>query len=99
MLKITCPWCGDRAQIEFTYRGDGALTRPALDNENAKDHFEYVYLRDPRRGVQDEIWRHSAGCGQFLKVRRDTLTHKIYATSAPQDDLAQDDLDQQGDAQ
>ncbi|MFT6581456.1 MAG: sarcosine oxidase subunit delta [Alphaproteobacteria bacterium] len=96
MLEITCPWCGARAQTEFSYTGDGAITRPDLATENAKDYFEYVYLRDPRRGVQDEIWRHSAGCGQFLKVRRDTLTHKIHATGAPQDNL--DNPAEQGDA-
>ena len=22
MLLITCPWCGDRAQTEFTYRAE-----------------------------------------------------------------------------
>jgi heterotetrameric sarcosine oxidase delta subunit len=87
MLHIACPWCGLRAQIEFTYANDGTLIRPDLSNDSIDDHYNYVYARDPRRGIQDEMWRHSAGCGQFLKVRRDTLTHEIHATGAPQDDL------------
>ena len=31
MLLIPCPWCGPRAQAEFTYGGDATLTRPAPD--------------------------------------------------------------------
>jgi len=91
MLEIHCPWCGLRAQTEFTYAGDGTVTRPAMDNDSVGEHFDYVYLRDPRRGAQDELWRHGAGCGQFLKVRRDTLTHEIHATGAPHDELSGDE--------
>ena len=86
MIIIDCPYCGPRDHAEFTYVGDAARTRPAEDASQAT-WFDYVYLRDPRRGVQDELWRHSAGCGQFLKVRRDTLTHEIHTTGAPHDDL------------
>jgi heterotetrameric sarcosine oxidase delta subunit len=87
MLLITCPWCGPRTQTEFTYEDDATLQRPHMDNMDAKAHYEYVYLRDPRRGEQDELWRHGAGCGKFLKVRRDTLSHEIIATGAPSDTL------------
>ena len=87
MLLITCPWCGPRTQTEFTYEDDATLQRPHMDNMDAQAHYEYVYLRDPRLGMQDELWRHGAGCGKFVKVRRDTLTHEIHTTGAPHDDL------------
>lgn len=91
MLLITCPWCGPRAQKEFTYEDDATAKRPALDDTDPKASFDYVYQRDPRRGMQDELWRHGAGCGKFIKVRRDTLSHEIVATGAPADDLTGDD--------
>jgi heterotetrameric sarcosine oxidase delta subunit len=87
MLLITCPWCGPRAQSEFSYETDATLERPAMDVTDPTAHFDYVYQRDPRRGEQDELWRHGAGCGKFVKVRRDTLTHEISATGAPRDDF------------
>ncbi|MBV8909619.1 MAG: sarcosine oxidase subunit delta, partial [Gammaproteobacteria bacterium] len=29
MLRITCPCCGERDEIEFRYRGDASRSRPA----------------------------------------------------------------------
>ncbi len=87
MMLITCPWCGPRAQSEFAYEDDATARRPAMDETDTAAHFEYAYQREPRRGVQDELWRHTAGCGCFLKVRRDTLTHEITATGAPDADF------------
>ena len=87
MMLITCPHCGPRAQSEFSYQDDATVRRPALGDTDTAAHFEYVYQRDPRRGMQDEIWRHTAGCGKFIKVRRDTLTHEITATGLPDDDF------------
>ena len=31
MLRIRCPWCGERDEIEFRYRGDARRVRPAAD--------------------------------------------------------------------
>ena len=31
MIRIDCPWCGPRDEIEFTYRGDATRARPAAD--------------------------------------------------------------------
>jgi sarcosine oxidase subunit delta len=78
MMLITCPWCGPRAQSEFTYGGDASLTRPAADAPEA-EWFAYVYQRDNPKGPHDELWLHSAGCRSWLKVRRDTRTHDILA--------------------
>jgi sarcosine oxidase subunit delta len=80
MLLISCPWCGPRNQIEFTYGGDATLKRPAIDAPE-RAWFEYVYLRDNPRGPHDELWLHSAGCRSWFKVRRDTHTHDILASA------------------
>jgi len=81
MLRIDCPWCGPRDMAEFTYVGDGALQRPAMDADEG--HFDYVYLRDNPKGVHVELWRHGVGCRQHVAVKRDTLSHEILQCGKP----------------
>lgn len=80
-MLIPCPWCGPRNQVEFTYGGDATLRRPAADAPDAK-WVDFVYFRDNPSGVHDELWFHGAGCRSWFKVRRDTRTHDILASSA-----------------
>ena len=82
MLLIPCPWCGPRAQSEFTYGGDATVKRPPADAAEAA-WIEFVYLRDNPAGQHDELWQHSAGCRQWLRVRRDTRTHVIVECAPP----------------
>ena len=88
MLEIPCPYCGKRAQTEFTYAGDANGQRPDAQTGRARDLFEFVYLRDNPRGPHDELWHHSAGCRRVIKVRRDVVSHEIIATGAPGEDLS-----------
>ena len=89
MLLIPCPWCGPRAQVEFTYGGDATLRRPA--NDARRDAWiAYVYLRDNPAGPHDELWQHSAGCRQWLRVTRDTRTHEILGSAPPGDEAGGD---------
>lgn len=81
MLLIPCPWCGPRAQVEFTY-GGATVQRPASDAPVAA-WVEFVYLRDNPAGPHDELWLHGAGCRQWFRVRRDTRTHEIIGSSRP----------------
>ena len=76
MVLLNCPWCGPRAQSEFTYGGDASLRRPAPE-ASTEEWFAYVYLRDNPKGLHDELWQHSAGCRSWIKVRRDTRTHDV----------------------
>ncbi len=80
MLLIRCPYCGPRAQIEFSYGGDANAKRPS-DPEAAtlEAWLDYVYLRDNPRGPHWELWQHTAGCRAWIRVQRDTLTHEILA--------------------
>lgn len=82
MILIPCPWCGPRAQTEFTYGGDGSHARPALDAPR-EAWFDFVYLRDNPAGPHSELWFHGAGCRQWFRVRRDTRTHAILASVPP----------------
>lgn len=76
MLRIPCPFCGPRDHDEFDYAGDASVSHPALDAP-ASDWAASVYLRDDPKGPHQELWRHARGCGCWLVVSRDTLTHEI----------------------
>jgi len=76
MLRISCPWCGERDETEFRYRGDASRARPAPES-GVTAFVAYVYERDNRRGWHLEWWLHVGGCRQLLKVLRHTLTHEV----------------------
>jgi heterotetrameric sarcosine oxidase delta subunit len=86
MHLIPCPYCGERPQDEFHYRGDATVTRPAPD-AGEQAFYDYVYTRANPRGWHDEWWHHYAGCRQWLKVRRNTLSHAVAASAGPSDAL------------
>lgn len=78
MLRIPCPYCGERDHTEFTYGGDASRARPD-DPAAASDELweSYLYRRDNPAGPHIEYWQHSLGCRQWLKVVRDTVTHDV----------------------
>lgn len=80
-MRITCPLCGERDRREFWYRGAAvALERPAPDaGEEAWD--DHVHLRENPAGVTRDLWLHEGGCGAWLVVTRDTVTHEVIATA------------------
>lgn len=78
MIRITCPFCGERDHSEFTYGGDGSIVYPRLDAP-AEEWLEAVFMRENVRGVQTETWHHVSGCRQWLLVERDTMTHEIHS--------------------
>lgn len=82
MLLIRCPYCEeDRPEVEFVYAGQAHIARPA--DPSALDDVQwetYLYLRDNRRGVQAERWRHVHGCARFFNALRHTVTDKFLAT-------------------
>ena len=82
MLLIKCPWCGNRAQTEFTYRGDATVERPDPESATGQEWLDHIYLRDNPCGPHIEWWHHSSGCRQWIRVKRNVQTHEIIA-SAP----------------
>ncbi|NQU55859.1 MAG: sarcosine oxidase subunit delta [Rhodospirillales bacterium] len=76
MIRIPCPFCGERDHSEFGYGGDGSITYPALDAP-AADWLEAVFQRQNIRGMQLETWQHLNGCRMWLLIERDTMSHEI----------------------
>ena len=86
MHRIDCPWCGVRDEAEFKYGGDATVKRPPAGG-NAEAFFAYAYDRDNPKGWHVEWWHHVAGCRQWLKVVRHTVTHEIRQVGKAGDDL------------
>ena len=75
-MRIECPLCGARDRREFYYKG-AALVRPEAD-AGADAWDDYVHLRENVAGRVQDLWQHEAGCGAWIVVTRDTLTHEVY---------------------
>jgi methylglutamate dehydrogenase subunit B len=76
-MIITCPHCGSRDLVEFSYYGDATISRPDPAFVDQAAWNAYVYDRDNPAGDHREYWQHSGGCRRFLVVTRNTLTHEI----------------------
>lgn len=85
-MRIKCPLCGERDRREFYYQGDAiALQRPDAQAEpQAWD--DYLHNRDNIAGVIRDLWHHEAGCGAWLVVTRNTITHEVLATKLARDE-------------
>lgn len=79
MIVIECPYCGEeRHEEELSYGGEAEVVR-ALEPAQASDQewTDYLYFRTNPKGVHQEQWCCSSGCGQWFKVARDTVTHEV----------------------
>ncbi len=79
MLLIECPWCGARDEPEFTYGGEPAVRPGPATEVGDAEWTGYLYLRGNEKGAHRELWCHSAGCGQWFVMERDTVTHATIA--------------------
>ncbi len=76
-MRITCPICGERDIREFTYQGDAVMLNRPDPDADAAVWDDYLHLRDNPAGVTRELWHHTAGCGAWLVVTRNTVTHEV----------------------
>jgi|ERR1700733_9418935 len=79
MIIIRCPYCNEqRTEEELTYGGEAGVIRP-IEPASASDTqwTEYLFMRSNLKGPLLEQWCCGLGCGQWFKVRRDSVTHQI----------------------
>ncbi len=88
MLRIPCPYCGTRDEVEFHWHGDSHVIRPGVEVNDAV-WSDYLFNQDNPKGLHCERWCHVFGCGQWFNVARDTVTHEIHAVY-PMGDAAPD---------
>jgi sarcosine oxidase subunit delta len=76
MQTFKCPWCGPREETEFRYGGEADKPRPKRDASVVEwAHYNYIHVNT--KGTARELWIHIYGCGRWLVLERDTLTHEI----------------------
>jgi len=82
MFLIHCPYCDEhREEEEFHASGQAHLPRPKDPDSMSDDEWgEYLNYRKNPRGTHRELWHHTAGCGKFFNVLRDTVSYKIYGS-------------------
>ncbi len=89
MLRIPCPYCGTRDELEFIFGGPAHVTRPPFESDD-ETWTSYLYTRENPAGIQYERWLHVYGCGRWFNVARDTVTHEIattYLMGSPKPDM------------
>ncbi len=74
-MQIKCPLCGERDMREFYFKG-ADLVRPC-QQDWGKDWDDYLHNRDNPAGASRELWQHNAGCGAWLIVTRNTVSHAV----------------------
>lgn len=80
-MRIDCPFCGLRDLAEFSYCGDAAnaAARPEPSHDNSDTWNSWVYDRTNPMGDHTELWQHTGGCRQFLRITRNTVSHNVSA--------------------
>jgi heterotetrameric sarcosine oxidase delta subunit len=79
MILVPCPYCGPRNASEFRWGGEITL-RPDPNNTTKQQWHEYLYFKRNAAGWITETWYHQAGCGQYFRSERNTVTNEIRAT-------------------
>ena len=81
MLLIKCPWCGERAETEFSYGGEAGIVRPKdPDALSDAEWADYLFHRKNPRGAHKELWNHALGCRRWFGAERDTVSYQFAAT-------------------
>ena len=78
VLLIECPWCGPRAESEYSCGGESGIVRPANPEAVSDSEWaDYLFNRTNRKGAHREQWVHIYGCRRWFNVERDTVTYRI----------------------
>ncbi|MGH8639362.1 MAG: sarcosine oxidase subunit delta, partial [Burkholderiales bacterium] len=67
MLRIACPWCGPRDEIEFGYGGEAHIALPpAAEQLPDAAWADYLFMRTNPKGRHRERWVHTHGCRRWF---------------------------------
>lgn len=79
MLLIHCPYCEQELpELEFAYAGEAHIVRPAEPSAVSHEEWrDFLFIRDNKRGLYCERWRHVHGCGRFFNAVRHTVSDKF----------------------
>lgn len=77
MLLLPCPFCGDRNESEFVFGGPKRAPRLSRLDGDDGEWIDHLTVVPNPRGTVSEKWWHRLGCGSWIVVERDTVTHAI----------------------
>ncbi len=81
MLLISCPYCGERDESEFSYGGPSAKY-PAMNSSTSIEKWHRtIHLPGSSQKVLREYWYHESGCEQWIEINRDIDSHEITLVS------------------
>ncbi|CUH77857.1 sarcosine oxidase subunit delta [Tropicibacter naphthalenivorans] len=83
-MRLPCPICGTRDRREFYYQGAASMLERPVSGELDAWH-AYVHVRDNPAGRTRDLWHHEAGCGAWVIVERDTVTHEVFGAVLVED--------------
>ena len=76
-MKLPCPLCGSRDRREFYYYGTTDYLDRPTDHGTIDDLDAHLFLRDNPAGPTRDLWYHEQGCGSWMVVTRNTITHEV----------------------
>ena len=77
MLLIPCPWCGPRAEDEFTCGGEAISRGRPIRRLSDAEWADYLFMRNNPKGAALRALAPRRGCRRWFNVARDTVTHRI----------------------
>jgi len=82
MLLIYCPYCQQELpETEFHGEGEAHIVRPDNMAEISDEDFKrFFFIRDNKKGLVYERWRHVHGCGRFFNAVRHSVSDKFLMT-------------------
>lgn len=87
-MLIPCPICGARDLREFTPKGAALTVQRPEEGASTEAWNDYLHLRDNPAGDSRELWWHGGGCGAWLVVERNTLTHEVSGAHLAEEEAA-----------
>jgi sarcosine oxidase, subunit delta len=77
MIQLPCPWCGPRNVTEFRHHAE-TVSRPDVASTSPEEWRHYLYFRRNASGWVEENWYHTAGCRQFFRLSRHTMSNESH---------------------
>jgi sarcosine oxidase subunit delta len=82
-MQLSCPFCGQRDEIEFFYAAEAGKLRPAPAAQASPEQWAgSLYFQNNPKGPSREVWVHLT-CGEYFTLTRDTITNAVVAGSGP----------------
>jgi heterotetrameric sarcosine oxidase delta subunit len=81
-MRIPAPSAGRATSASSPTRARELSRPPGPEADWSEAWDDYLHNRDNPAGDVRELWQHTGGCGAWLVVTRDTVTHEVLEVSS-----------------